>query len=73
LDQTVGNVVLRNRIAPKRCSAIAPKIRRARDPTITLKHYQKSVPASVKAAAIMLENDLFGDHSERVLSGSNIQ
>jgi integrase len=42
------------------------------DPTNTLKHYQKSVPASLKAAANMLENDLSGDHSERVLSGSNI-
>jgi integrase len=27
------------------------------DPTNTLKHYQKSVPASLKAAANMLEND----------------
>jgi integrase len=43
------------------------------DPAITLKHYQKSVPASVKAAAIALENDLTGLHSERVLSGSEIQ
>jgi integrase len=43
------------------------------DPTITLKHYQKAIPASVKAAAIALENDLTGDDSERVLSGSTIQ
>jgi integrase len=42
------------------------------DPAITLKHYQKSVPASVKAAAIALENDLTGEHSELVLSGSTI-
>ncbi len=28
------------------------------DPTITLRHYQKSVPASVQAAAIALEADL---------------
>lgn len=43
------------------------------DPAITLKHYQKSVPASVKAAAIALENDLTLEHSDRVLSGSTIQ
>ncbi|MGH9632727.1 MAG: hypothetical protein ACRD7E_30855 [Bryobacteraceae bacterium] len=43
------------------------------DPAITLKHYQKSIPASVKAAAIALENDLTDDHSERVLSGSSVQ
>jgi integrase len=43
------------------------------DPGITLKHYQKSIPASVRAAAIALEEDLTGDHSERVLSGSCVQ
>jgi integrase len=43
------------------------------DPTITLKHYQKAVPASVKAAAIALENDLIANSSERVLSGSTVQ
>jgi hypothetical protein len=43
------------------------------DPSITLKHYQKSIPASVKAAAIALENDLNGLNSDRVLSGSAIQ
>jgi integrase len=43
------------------------------DPAITLKHYQKSVPASVKAVAIALENDLTDVYSERVLSGSEIQ
>jgi integrase len=43
------------------------------DPAITLKHYQKSIPASVKAAAIVLENDLTGNYSERVLSGSSVQ
>lgn len=31
------------------------------DPSITLKHYQKSVPQSVKAAAVMLEAELTGD------------
>jgi len=30
-------------------------------PTIRLKHYQKSVPASVNAAAIAMENDLAGN------------
>lgn len=43
------------------------------DPTITLKHYQKAIPASVKATAVALENDLTGNNSERVLSGSIIQ
>ncbi len=43
------------------------------DPTVTLKHYQKAVPASVKLAALALESDLFPDHSERVPSGSRIQ
>jgi integrase len=43
------------------------------DPAITLKHYQKAIPASVKAAAVALENDLTRDHSERVLSGPTIQ
>jgi integrase len=28
------------------------------DPTVTLKHYQKSIPSSVKAAARALEDDL---------------
>jgi integrase len=43
------------------------------DPTVTLKHYQKAVPASVKAAALALEADLFPENSERVLSGLKIQ
>jgi hypothetical protein len=43
------------------------------DPAITLKHYQKAIPASVKAAAIALENDLITARSERVLSGSAVQ
>jgi integrase len=43
------------------------------DPAITLKHYQKSIPASVKVAAIALENDLTRNYSERVLSGSSVQ
>jgi integrase len=43
------------------------------DPAMTLKHYQKSIPATVKAAAIALENDLTANHSERVLSGSRLQ
>jgi integrase len=43
------------------------------DPAITLKHYQKAIPASVKAAAIALEKDLITNHCERVLSGSGVQ
>ena len=43
------------------------------DPSMTLKHYQKAIPASVKAAAIALENDLNANYSERVLSGSGLQ
>jgi integrase len=30
------------------------------DPTVTLRHYQKSIPASVKAAALALEAELIG-------------
>jgi hypothetical protein len=39
------------------------------DPTVTLRHYQKSVPASVRAAAMALEEELIGrsaSRSERV-------
>jgi integrase len=41
------------------------------DPTVTLRHYQKSVPASVRAAAVALEADLIGssaNRSEQVLN-----
>jgi hypothetical protein len=43
------------------------------DPTVTLRHYQKSVPASVRAAAVALEDELIGssaNRSEQVLNRS---
>jgi hypothetical protein len=43
------------------------------DPTITLKLYQKSVPDSVKRAAISLEADLISEDSAGVLRGQPIQ
>jgi integrase len=41
------------------------------DPTVTLRHYQKSIPASVRAAAVALEEELIGssvNRSEQVLN-----
>lgn len=46
---------------------------RHKDPMITLKHYQKAVPESVKAAAISFEAALFPNYSEGVLRGQKIQ
>jgi integrase len=43
------------------------------DPTITLKHYQKSIPATVKAAAIAFETNLGFSNSEQVLNRRTIQ
>lgn len=40
------------------------------DPTITLKHYQKAVPASVKAAAVALEADLIYKNTEGGFEGA---
>ena len=43
------------------------------DPTVTLRHYQKSIPASVKAAALALEEELIGipgNQFEQVLNRS---
>ena len=43
------------------------------DPTVTLRHYQKSIPASVRAAALAFEAELIGssaNHSEQVLNRS---
>ena len=43
------------------------------DPTVTLRHYQKSVPSSVRAAAVALEEELIGssvNRSEQVLNRS---
>ena len=35
------------------------------DPTVTLRHYQKSIPANVRAAAMALEEELFGSSANR--------
>ncbi len=43
------------------------------DPTVAPRHYQKSVPASVRTAAVALEEELMGssaDRSEQVLNRS---
>jgi hypothetical protein len=43
------------------------------DPTVTLRHYQKSIPASVRAAALAFEAELIGssaNRSEQVLNRS---
>ena len=43
------------------------------DPTVTLRHYQKSITASVRAAALALEEELMGssaNRSEQVLNRS---
>jgi integrase len=44
------------------------------DPTVTLRHYQKSIPASVRIAAVALEAELIGrkrpKNSEQVLNRS---
>ena len=39
------------------------------DPSVTLRHYQKSIPASVKAAATALEAELLNTNSESIRSG----
>jgi integrase len=35
------------------------------DPTVTLRHYQKSVPASVRTAAMALKEELMGSSANR--------
>ncbi|MGH9628913.1 MAG: tyrosine-type recombinase/integrase, partial [Bryobacteraceae bacterium] len=40
------------------------------DPLVTLRHYQKSIPASVRAAAVALEAELTGVHDETIRTGS---
>ena len=45
------------------------------DPTVTLKHYQKSIPASVRVAAVALEDELMStsdNRFERVLNRSEL-
>jgi integrase len=39
------------------------------DPTVTLRHYQKSIPASVKAAATALEAELMNTSSQLIRTG----
>src|SRR5688572_4698868 len=36
------------------------------DPSVTLRHYQKSIPASVRAAAVAFEAELMGAPAERL-------
>jgi hypothetical protein len=43
------------------------------DPSVTLRHYQKSIPASLRAAALAFEEELIGrsaNRSEQVLNRS---
>ena len=40
------------------------------DPSVTLRHYQKSIPASVRAAAVALESELIGESSQSIRTGS---
>ena len=54
------------------CATTQTQLRHA-DPSITLKHYQKSIPATVKAAAMALETKLGFDNSEQVLNRQEIQ
>ena len=39
------------------------------DPSVTLRHYQKSIPASVRAAAVALESELIGESSQSIRTG----
>jgi integrase len=39
------------------------------DPSVTLRHYQKSIPASVRVAALAFETELMGKHDESNRSG----
>ena len=40
------------------------------DPSVTLRHYQKSIPASVRAAAVALESELIGEIGQSIRTGS---
>jgi integrase len=46
-----------------------PQLRHA-DPSVTLRHYQKSIPAGVRAAAIALEAELINENSSLIRTGS---
>jgi integrase len=39
------------------------------DPSVTLRHYQKSIPASVRAAAVALESELIGENGYSIRTG----
>jgi integrase len=39
------------------------------DPSVALRHYQKSIPASVRAAALALETELIGKNRQTIRSG----
>jgi integrase len=39
------------------------------DPSVTLRHYQKSIPASVRAAALALESELIGETGQSIRTG----
>jgi integrase len=39
------------------------------DPAVTLRHYQKSIPASVRAAALALETELIGKNIKSIRTG----
>ncbi|SPE32528.1 hypothetical protein SBA6_190032 [Candidatus Sulfopaludibacter sp. SbA6] len=39
------------------------------DPSVTLRHYQKSIPASVRAAALAFETELLGNNDQSIRSG----
>jgi hypothetical protein len=45
----------------RKCATLSqPQLRHA-EPTVTLRHYQKSIPANVKAAAIAFEQELISN------------
>src|SRR5690349_12407729 len=39
------------------------------DPSVTLRHHQKSIPASVRAAAVALESELIGESGQSIRTG----
>ena len=39
------------------------------DPSVTLRHYQKSIPTSVRAAAVALESELIGETGQSIRTG----
>jgi hypothetical protein len=39
------------------------------DPSVPLRHYQKSIPASVRAAVVALESELIGESGQSIRTG----